>query len=578
MVLIHIVCALAGAVESYTVLIGLVVEYRRPVRTGAALPRAGSVVRSSEDMVESKGHHIVHCSLAGGHHDVLDRLDELLVISLCGDALGLDEGLAYPLVGDLLGAESRVPAEAAEHVPVGLGEDVAGEVGVLAGIGHAGHAFDHLCHGRAFAIGISVAVKALLVSRAVINEMVGESEVLLGDLELHHHLGLVHLSEEGIEGLARLEVDGTVLDLNEDVVGEQSVKVLELFDGLVGAVGAGRAVDEGTPHDDAAVGADGLSQHVGAVGVCAAVVLRAGLALGVGLHQEASEVRDGRINLISLVLPPLADLGIERVAARQSAEGDGAGPLDGQVSGNAVFAQDVGDLRHARDMLSVEDQGIGVDVVEGRAVDADGCAEFAVFADACFGDVRRSPLPHGPSGIAALDGVVEVVPMVEDAVIVVGLLPEVHPGAGLAEDLGALQGVDAVADAGLGAAGHDALAGFVIDVEFFLCQGVVHLGVHRCEDFLIWTRIGEPEVGPVLVRRFRRTAGCQYHQQAAGNDVVESHIVMVVLINSVTIPWILPRPICYPSHAWIRRRNRGRPRGPSFRDSRSGGGTCCRCG
>ena len=229
-------------------------------------------------------------------------------------------------------------------------------------------------------------------------------------------------------------------------------------------------------------------------------------------------------------------------------------------------------------MLGVEDQGIGVNVVEGRSVDADGCAELSVFADACLGDVRRSPLPHGPSGIAALDGVIEVVPVVEDAVFVVRLLPDVHPGAGLTEDLGALQGVDAVADAGLRAAGHDALAGFVIDMESFLCQGVVHLGVHRREDFLIWTRIGEPEVGPVLVRRFGRTAGCQYHQQAAGNDVVDSHVVMVVLINSVTIPWTWPRPRWNPFLPWTLRRNRDRPHGPSSQGSRSGGGTCCRYG
>ena len=177
--------------------------------------------------------------------------------------------------------------------------------------------------------------------------MVGESEVLLGDLELHHHLGLVHLSEEGIEGLAGLEVDRAVLDLYEDVVGEQPVKVLELFDSLVGAVGAGRAVDEGAPHDDAAVGADGLSQHVGAVGMCAAIVLRACLALGVGLHQEASEVRDSSIYLISLVFPPLAYLWVERVAALEPAQRDGAGPLDRQVCGDAVFAEYVGYLGHA---------------------------------------------------------------------------------------------------------------------------------------------------------------------------------------------------------------------------------------
>ena len=458
-------------------------------------------------MVESEGHHIVHRGLARGHHYVLDRFDELLVICLGGDAFGLDEGLAYPLVGDLLCAEGGIPAEAAEHIPVGLGEDVAGEVGVLAGIGHARHSLDHLCDSRAFSICISIAVEALLVSRAVIDEVVGETEVLLGDLELHHHLGVVHPSEQRVEGLARLEIDGTVLDLHEDIVGEFAVEVLELLDGLVGAVGAGRAIDEGAPHHDAAVGADGLSQHVGAVGMGAAIILRACLALGIGLHQKASEVGDGSIYLVGLVLPPLTDLGVERIAALQAAEGNGAGPLDRQICGDAVFAQDVGYLGHAGDMLCIEDQRIGVDVVEGRAVDADGGAELAVFADTGLGDVRRGPLPHGPAGIASLDGVVEIVPVVEDAVVVIRFLVDIHSGTGLAEDLGALQSVNAVADAGLGAAGHDALAGFVIDVELFLRQGVVHLGLHRCKYFAVRAGVGEPEICAVLIDGFGLAAG-----------------------------------------------------------------------
>ena len=522
-VLVNIVGALAGTVEAYAVLIGLVVEHGRPVGTGAALPGAWSVVGAAEDVVEPEGHHIMDGRLAGGHHNVLDGLDELLVIGLCGNAFGLDEGLAYPLVGDLLGAEGRIPAETSEHIPVGLGEDIAGEVGVLAGIGHACHSLDHLCHGGAFAVAVGVAVEALLIRGSVIDEVVRESEVLLRDLELHHHLGLAHTAEQGVEGLAGLEVDGAVLDLDEHVVGELAVEALELLDRLVGAVGAGGAVDEGAPHHDAAVGADGLSQHIGAVGVGAAIVLRTGLALGVGLHKEASEVGDSGVDLISLVLPPLAYLRVERIAALQAAEGDGAGPFDGEVCGDAVFTKDVRDLGHAGDVLGVEDQRVGVDVVEGGAVDADGGAELSILADASLRNIGRSPLPHRLAGIAALHGVVEVVPVVEDAVIVVRLLVDVHSGAGLAEDLGALQGVYAVAHSVLGAAGYDALAVFVEDMELVLGKGVVHSGLDGCKDFTVRAGVGEPKVSAVLVHWFRGTAGGEDEAGREQKRSVDAH-------------------------------------------------------
>ena len=105
------------------------------------------------------------------------------------------------------------------------------------------------------------------------------AQILLGYLEFRHCDGLVHTAEERAERLAGLEVHRTVLDLDNDVVAELSVKVLELLHGLVGAVRTGGGVNERPPHYHSAVGAYGVGQHVGAVHVGAPEVLRTGLPL-----------------------------------------------------------------------------------------------------------------------------------------------------------------------------------------------------------------------------------------------------------------------------------------------------------
>ena len=68
-----------------------------------------------------------------------------------------------------------------------------------------------------------------LEQRVQIDQVVRETEIFLGDLELCHELCLRHLSEQRAERLARLEVNRTVLDLDQHVVTEFSVQWLELF-------------------------------------------------------------------------------------------------------------------------------------------------------------------------------------------------------------------------------------------------------------------------------------------------------------------------------------------------------------
>ena len=149
-----------------------------------------------------------------------------------------------------------------------------------------------------------------------------------------------------MEGLARLEVERAVLDLHEHVVAERAVERHELQVGALDAVGVDvGVVDERAPHDDAAVRRHRVGQHVGAVGVGAAVVLRPRLALAVGLHQEAAEVRDQPVDLVRLVLPPARDRRVERVGVGEAAQEARGREVRGEVDADAVGPERVGDRR-----------------------------------------------------------------------------------------------------------------------------------------------------------------------------------------------------------------------------------------
>ena len=512
-VLVHVAGSAAGAVEADARGVGLVIVGGGPVGAAQALPGHGAVVRAAEQVVQPQGHFVVDDGFAGSHHHLPDGIHELLPEGLERHAGRSDKGLADPFVGDFLRGQVRIPGEAAEGVPVGLGEHIAAETGILARVGDPGDGGHHFRHRGSGAVAVGVGLEAFFPCCPMIGQMVGEAQVFLRNLELHHHLRVTEFSEQGTEGFARLEIHRSVLDLDDHVVGELPVQRKEFLHGLVGPVGARGAVDEGTPHDDAAVGLQRLRQHVRPVGVGAPVILRSGLAFGIGLYQETAEVRDGLVDFLVLVFPPFPHGGIQRVAAGESAQGDGAGPFDGQVGLDSVFAEDACDLRHAGDMLRIQDERIGIHIVEDGSVQAHGGTELSVAADALHRNLRGGPLPHGQARIAPLHGVVQVVPVVQDAEVVSGLFVDVQPGGRLPHRLHPLQGVQPVAKACVGPGVHMTVpVRIVVDMVSFRGQGLVDLRIHGDADFADGPTGGQPEVGPVLQRGlYERVAGGKQH-------------------------------------------------------------------
>ena len=113
----------------------------------------------------------------------------------------------------------------------------------------------------------------------------------------------------------------------------------------------------------------------------AAIIERTRLPLAVGLYQEAAEVGDRLVDFLCLLLPPTLYTRIQRVGGLQIPKRLGRAEVDGQVNLDAPGAQDVGNFLYLLYIYACKYLGRGIDVVEYRAVDADGGACLGVLLD-----------------------------------------------------------------------------------------------------------------------------------------------------------------------------------------------------
>ena len=255
------------------------------------------------------------------------------------------------------------------------------------------------------------------------------AEVLLGDLQLQRQRRAGHRAEQLMERLAGLEIERTIFHLDHRAGVELAVQRFELVVRLADAIGAVVAVNEGPPHDDAAVRRQRGGQHVGAVGVGVPVVGRPRLAFGVGLDQEPAEVWNHRVDGVRQVDPPGLDRAVRGVGRGETADLLGRAELGRQVDGDAVRAEGGRQRGHLGQIGARQNLGVGVDVVEHDAVDADGRIGAGVIGVTFRERPRQgAPLPERFAGVSALDAAVEVVPVIEDATLDLGRLAERQAG------------------------------------------------------------------------------------------------------------------------------------------------------
>src|SRR5438067_105066 len=125
---------------------------------------------------------------------------------------------------------------------------------------------------------------------------------------------MFHSAKQGVEGFSGLKINGAVLYLHQYVLSEFTIQGLEFVIGLFKTViRCFIAVNKGTPHDNAAVGSEGISEQIRAISMCPAIVLRSGLPFRIRLDQKTTKIRNIAVDLIYFLLPPLLYLRIKRV-------------------------------------------------------------------------------------------------------------------------------------------------------------------------------------------------------------------------------------------------------------------------
>ena len=367
------------------------------------LRRVGEVVGAgaSHLVANAKRRLIADQRLVRAHHHLHDQLHGVLVVG---------PGHTDPVLSDIPGALRPVPGLPAEGEEVGLckmvscqGRRVAQVVytddcGVLLTLGSA---VDDLTHGDVLAVCERIGLENLFPFGAEIAQAHMVPGVLLCDLQLNGLVGQIHCAEHRVDRLPALEIQRAVFGLHKDVFTELTTLVvidrLEFHICALQTVGVHAGVIyKGTPEQRHVVFQpvvhvlQRLSHAVGAVAVVIAIVLRAGLTLGVGFHSVSDEVGDAGADLLRLLGPPVPeDIGLRvvRVRARDGARtarrgvrrgvagGVGGGDVaHGKTDLHAVGPKCVSQRSLHQNVFFAQIGIVCVHVVDGDFVDTDARA------------------------------------------------------------------------------------------------------------------------------------------------------------------------------------------------------------
>ena len=172
--------------------------------------------------------------------------------------------------------------------------------------------------------------------------MVGVSQILLRNLHFNHCLSLLKMPEKRAERLARLKIDRTVLYLNQHIISKLAVERHKLFNRLFGAVGTFGVVHKGAPHNNSAKRLKRFGNHIGAVSVRAAVVLRSRLPFRVGFHQKTAKIGNQFVDFGHLRVPPRNHFIIKRVRCLKVGQMLWRRKVQRQIDLQSVWAENFG--------------------------------------------------------------------------------------------------------------------------------------------------------------------------------------------------------------------------------------------
>jgi len=254
-----------------------------------------------------------------------------------------------------------------------------------------------------------------------------------------------------------LKIDGPVLDLDDDVAVEFAIEPVEVVVGGLGAFISGIGwivtpfVDKAAVEEQAAVGLEGAGDHVRGVGVSALVCGRSYLPFRISLYYEAGKIGDCAVDFIGFALPPLGDARVQWIERIQSTDALRAPKIDGQRKPHAPGAKRGGHTRQLRQEVRREHPRVGVDVVDGAAVDAKRSQQAPVVSDS--GQIvanRAAGKENGMPRITSFNRSLQVVPLVDPTHRRMGLLNFIDSSYIFAEGDLSQQGKGPVEDTSIG--------------------------------------------------------------------------------------------------------------------------------
>src|SRR5690606_2955577 len=142
------------------------------------------------------------------------------------------ESHANPLGGNLFSREGMIPRQTTKSIPVGLRKMVPAPVGVQSNVGNTSNStvgvridctIGTFSHGGVLSLTMGVTFQEFLPLWGKENQVIGETEILLCDLQFRHDGCLLYGSKQGTEWLPWLKIYRSILDLNDYIIAKCSI-------------------------------------------------------------------------------------------------------------------------------------------------------------------------------------------------------------------------------------------------------------------------------------------------------------------------------------------------------------------
>src|SRR5947208_7611329 len=160
------------------------------------------------------------------------------------------------------------------------------------------------------------------------------ARVFLRDLQLDCFAGLLHCAKQWGRWLPHLKINGSILDLQNDVVLELSIQRMKVVVCGFRTVRLGitpvemMVVNKRPVHHHAVMRLQRARDHVGSIGSIAPVLRRSRSSLRICLDDKAGEIRDLLVNSINSLLPPCSYLWVQRIERAHPPGTNGAAQID----------------------------------------------------------------------------------------------------------------------------------------------------------------------------------------------------------------------------------------------------------